>query len=621
MLVKRRTLPQISIRVATEADREVVYRLRHDVYAEELGQHAINAQRRLTDALDSFNTYIVGEVGGVGGEIGGFISITPPRGPGYSIDKYFRRAELPLSFDDGLYELRLLTVVAKHRQGPLASLLMREAFRWVRDHGGRFIVIIGRRELVDLYRRVGLKPLGRSVQSGAVTFDLMAAAIEEVDKALRPLADLSARLDRLMEGKPGRRGTAAESSKPAAPCDHGGAFFAALGDEFDQLATRERIINADVLDAWFDPAPEVAEALRQDLPWMLKTSPPTGCDGFLRAVSRARGVPVESLVPGAGSSALIFTAFQRWLTRESRVLVLDPMYGEYAHVLEHVVGCRVDRLRLSAEDGFRLNLEQLGRAASLGYDLVVLVNPNNPTGRHVPAHELQEVLERVPRSTRVWIDETYAEYVAPGFRPVRDVPGEASRGDAVRVGAGARGDGSLGIERTGRKPGATLEAFAAVSENVIVCKSLSKVLALSGVRVAYLCAPASVAADLRGVTPPWAVSLPAQVAAVAALKNPAYYAARYEETHRLRAGLARELARLGLEVFDGVINSVLCRLPEGAPTGAEIVAACRGRGVFVRDCSTISPVLSPNWVRVAVKDASSNERVVEAIRGVLNARG
>src|SRR5436190_10192677 len=137
MLATRKTPPQVSIRVATDVDREVVYGLRHDVYAEELGQHAINAQRRLTDALDTFNTYIVGEVGG---QIGGVIRITPPRGPGYSIDKYFRRDDLPLSFDDGLDELRLVTVVSKHRQGPLAGLLMREAFRWVRDHGGRFIV-------------------------------------------------------------------------------------------------------------------------------------------------------------------------------------------------------------------------------------------------------------------------------------------------------------------------------------------------------------------------------------------------------------------------------------------------------------------------------------------------
>src|SRR5262249_52381284 len=159
-----------------------------------------------------------------------------------------------------------------------------------------------------------------------------------------------------------------------------------------------------------------------------------------RAISRARGVPVGSLVPGAGSSGLIFTAFQRWLTRESRALILDPMYGEYAHVLEHVVGCRVDRLELEPDDEFRGNLDRLAESASRGYDLVVLVNPNNPTGKQIPQDQLRGMLEGLPRTTRVWIDETYADYAGPGQ---------------------------------------TLEAFAAASDNVVICKSLSKVFALS----------------------------------------------------------------------------------------------------------------------------------------------
>jgi histidinol-phosphate/aromatic aminotransferase/cobyric acid decarboxylase-like protein/N-acyl-L-homoserine lactone synthetase len=573
MLATRKLSPQISIRVANESDREEIYRLRHDVYARELGQHAVNAQGRLTDSLDAFNTYIVGEIGG---KICGFVSVTPP-GPSYSIDKYFRRAELPLSFDDGLYEIRLLTVLSTHRQGPLAGLMMLEALRWVRDNGGRHIVAIGRREVVEMYKRVGLRPLGQSAQAGAVTYDLMAGAVSDVDEALHSLSSLSRWLYRQVEGKP-RPFPSPSIVEPAPACDHGGAFFKALGDEFDRLELKDKIINADVLDAWFDPAPEVAEAVRSELPWILRTSPPTGCDGLLRAISRARGVPVASLVPGAGSSALIFTAFQRWLTRDSRVLILDPMYGEYAHVLEHVVGSRVDRLALEAEDEFRVDLDRLAEAASRGYDLVVLVNPNNPTGKQIPPEQLRRVLEKLPRTTRVWIDETYADYAGPGQ---------------------------------------TLEAFAASSDNVVICKSLSKVFALSGARAAYLCGPAAVAADLRPITPPWAVSLPAQVAAVAALKCPAYYTQKHAQTHVLRTSLAASLGELGWEVFDGVINSILCRLPEDGPGAAELVAACRQRGVFIRDCASVSPLLSGRWVRVAVKDESTNARVVECLRQAL----
>ena len=107
--------------------------MRHDVYASELGQHTPNAAGRLTDALDAFNHYIVAAEGD---RLVGFVSITPPGGPGYSIDKYFTRAELPFTVDDLLYEIRLLTVPQSSRSRLLASALMYAAFRWSEARGG-----------------------------------------------------------------------------------------------------------------------------------------------------------------------------------------------------------------------------------------------------------------------------------------------------------------------------------------------------------------------------------------------------------------------------------------------------------------------------------------------------
>jgi len=77
---------------------------------------------------------------------------------------------------------------------------------------------------------------------------------------------------------------------PAA-CFHGGEFFTAVGEEFDALDRRERIINADVLDAWFPPSPRVTAALQAHLPWLLKTSPPTACEGLVRVIAPSAGRP------------------------------------------------------------------------------------------------------------------------------------------------------------------------------------------------------------------------------------------------------------------------------------------------------------------------------------------
>ncbi|HEX5436450.1 MAG TPA: histidinol-phosphate transaminase [Gemmatimonadaceae bacterium] len=565
-----RTAARIRIRVAREDERAAIWRMRHDVYARELGQHATNGDAALSDALDASNVYIVAMLGR---QMAGFISITPPASARYSIDKYLSRAELPFACDAGLYEVRLLTVPRQQRGGSVASLLMYAAMRWIEDAGGTRVVAIGRVEVLDLYRKAGLEMLGRRIVSGAVTFELMTATVARLSST----AARSPRvLRRLARGTDWQLGVAFESP---APCYHGGAFFSAVGEDFRALERAASIINADVLDAWFPPCPGAMEALREHLHWLARTSPPTTCDGLVRAIAGARGVAAASIVPASGSSDLIFRAFGAWLTPASRVLLLDPTYGEYAHVTQRVIGCTVDRLALSRERGYRLDPSDLVRATAREYDLIVLVNPNSPTGTFLPRAQLAAALERIPPRTMVWVDETYIEY------------------------AGAA---------------ESLESYAASSERVVVCKSMSKVYALSGLRVAYLCAPPPLARQIRALTPPWVVGLPGQVAAVHALADPEYYAGRYAETHRLRGELAVGLRSLGgMSVHQGVANFVLCHLDPAGPRAAEICRRCEEHGLFVRDAEGMGPSLGTHTLRVAVKDAVTNARMLDILQAVL----
>ena len=567
------TQAQLELLSATALEREDIYCIRHDVYARELGQHPVNGAGRLRDALDDHNHYVVAKINGV---VVGFISITPPTAPSYSMDKYVARELLPFAFDDGLYELRLLTVTKSARNTEVATLLMHAALRWVDSHGGTRIMAIGRQEILDMYLRAGLESVGIEIRSGAVTYQALHASMDVMRARSVHFAKMIAGLEAKVSWK-----LSFPFQRPAG-CFHGGAFFDAIGTKFDTLERREEIVNADVLDAWFPPSPRVIAKLQAHLPWLLQTSPPTSCDGLIEAIATARGVLPCNILPGAGSSDLIFRAFRHWLTRDSRALILDPTYGEYAHVLEQVIGCTVDRFPLHPADGFAVDLEKLSCALERGYDLVVLVNPNSPTGCFIQRERLQALLNSVSERTRVWVDETYVEYA--------------------------------GVAQS-------IEKFAAQSENVIVCKSMSKVYALSGVRAGYLCAGAHQLEALRALTPPWVVSLPAQVAAVEALADPEYYAARYVETHQLRAELEAALRGVGLQTFPGVGNFVLCELPTGAlecVDAATLVARCRERGVFIRDASGMGRGLGgggcAGYVRIAVKDAQGNARVVEGVR-------
>ena len=556
--------------IATPAQRDRIYRLRHEIYARELGQHAERADGALTDELDERNVYISASLDG---HIAGFISITPP-GSRYSIDKYFAHDALPVARDAGLFEIRLLSVIAEQRGGILAALLMYAALRFVEERGGTHIVALGRDDVLPLYLGVGLREVGPTVRSGAVLYHLLAARPESVRAAIAPHQRI---VDRLAQDVSWQL-PVAFSGAPS--CYHGGAFFEAVGEEFETLERSTTVISADVLDAWFPPAPSVMQAIEAHLPWLIRTSPPTSCAGLVRTIARVQGVDTESILPGGGSSDLIFLALTRWLTRDSRVLILDPMYGEYRHVLEQVIGCRVDRFTLSRDEGYTLNVGRLAeRIRSARYDLVILVNPNSPTGRHVPRAPLEHLIAEASRTTRVWVDETYIEY------------------------AGA--DESL-------------ERLASTRERVVVCKSMSKVYGLSGLRVGYLCASPATINALRPFSPPWAVGLIGQVAAVHALNAREYYREQWAVTRGLRDALAAGLRRLGMDVVPGVANFVLCHLPIRGPSAAEVVRRAREHDLFVRDVGPMGASLGTHALRVAVKDAETNGRMLGILARVLD---
>ncbi|MCP3958611.1 MAG: GNAT family N-acetyltransferase [bacterium] len=189
---------RLVIALATDRDHHTIYRLRHEIYARELGQHEENPDGVLSDPLDAFSTYIVASRDG---EVVGFISVTPPgeRKQRYSIEDHLSLTDLPFPADDGLYEFRLLTVVEPYRGRGIASLLMYAALRWVEGRGGRRVVAVGRPEVEGIYLKAGLQPLVRRVRAGVVTFELLTATVEALHLRADSQVRLLARLARSAE--------------------------------------------------------------------------------------------------------------------------------------------------------------------------------------------------------------------------------------------------------------------------------------------------------------------------------------------------------------------------------------------------------------------------------------
>ena len=349
---------------------------------------------------------------------------------------------------------------------------------------------------------------------------------------------------------------------------HGGASFEAIGVDLTHLERSAEVIPADVLDAWFDPAPAVLEALRRHLAFLVKSSPPSHAEGFVEEVARRRGVPRESVLAGAGSSSLLFACLPRMLEPGRTVVVLDPMYSEYEHIAGTLLGCRAARLALREEDGFAVRTEALAELARRARPQAVLVvNPNNPTGRYWPREEALEFVREVGEETLVVVDETYLEFAGEGL---------------------------------------TLEPEAARRRNLVVVKSMSKAYALSGARVGYMVTHPERAEELGRWLPPWPVGLLSQAAAMEALRHPEYYREKYEETRVLREEFRRAVG--DLNPLESSTNYFLIR-PDSP---AELAARLREKRIYVREF--FSGDLAGRYLRIAVRPREENQRMIEVMR-------
>lgn len=556
----------LEIGMADQKDRAEIYRQRFQVYATELGQHPSNRDESISDPIDEYNHYLVVKRSQ---KIVGFISITPKGSPKLSIDKYLQRSHFQDIDWESLFEVRLLTVLPSERRGPVTGLLLYGAARWLQEYEARNCIAMGRQEVMRLYRRLGFSQLGMTIQSGQVAFELMTIDQPKIDHAMSRFARVLKRVTRDVKWKLGF------SETQEATYYHGGVSIESMECDLDKVESQKNVINADVLDAWFPPSTAVTTALADHIPWLARTSPPVAAHDLEQTIAERRRLDANAIVSGAGSSDLIFRAFQSWLDESSRVLLVTPCYGEYKYVCQQVIGCQVDQLETSVAEAFVLDPEKLvSRLCATSYDLVVIINPNNPTGAFWTQDEWNHVLPRIPSRTRIWIDECYIDFV-----------------DSQQ----------------------SMEQVASKSPNLVICKSLSKCLALSGLRVGYLTTSKELAAKIRRITPPWNIGMLGQLAAATALQDPRYYRERYRETHQQRKWLESELTDLGLDVIAGTANFSLAYLPRSI-VKQQFLNLCRANELFIRDMFPTSPELGGRAIRVATKSSFQNSQMINIMR-------
>lgn len=327
------------------------------------------------------------------------------------------------------------------------------------------------------------------------------------------------------------------------------------------------------------PSRRVIDRLQRESadPSLLARYPDPRYSELRDALSTWLTVPPECLVIANGSAAL-YGAVVRAIAADTCVVPV-PAFAEQQRALD-AAGCRIERFALSAAGGFRLDAGALIEAiAALRPAMCVLTNPHNPSGALTPVMEMARVVRAAAGcGTQLVVDEAFIDYA----------------------------------------PGDTLTTEATRTAHVVVLRSLTKFYGMPALRVGYGVATPEMAARIGAQLPEWPVSTLAANAAAEALRDHEYAQRTLLTVADDRAHLRDRLAGTGIETFASAVNFLLLRLPAGGPDSTRLRAELiRGAGIIVRDCRSFDGMADGRFIRVAVRSRPDNERLVEAIRSVL----
>jgi threonine-phosphate decarboxylase len=317
------------------------------------------------------------------------------------------------------------------------------------------------------------------------------------------------------------------------------------------------------------PPPQMVQRISERLPEILRYYPDYA-EVHAKHIGQITGVCPEYIVPANGSTEIITRLCH--LTR-GPILTPIPTFSRWTDLPEEL-GIPLHTIKPDIRKNFRLEVgEVVSRVAELGIKMLVISNPNNPTGAWFEADETEELVLRLPHVELIVIDESFLDFA--------------------------------GIE--------SAMALIPKARNLVVVKSLGKSLGWHGVRLGYAATNPQAAELLRTQLPFWNVNgLAAYI-----LKSMTEFKEEFRESLALveedRMYMLRQLEKIpGLRVFPSRANFLYVELPANIPGRELRDRLLKDSGLMVRECSN-KLGSSERYLRLAVQTKEAVDRLIEAL--------
>lgn len=240
---------------------------------------------------------------------------------------------------------------------------------------------------------------------------------------------------------------------------------------------------------------------------------------FKKAVGKKYDVDWGCIAPAAGASPLIDMLGEVFLNEGDEFIFGDPTFEAFRDVANDFGAVTVP---VPLDKDMKFDLDAMLNAITDKTKMIIIVNPNNPTGTFVESAKVEEFIRKVPENIVVVVDEAYLEYCT--------ALGTYSMIKMIREGY--------------EKP-------------LVVLKTFSKIYAMAGVRCGFACMPEGLVAQFSKSAHEWNVSSIAQYAAIAAMSDQEHIDYVIKTNEKERNYVEAELSKLGCKVWHSETNFIL----------------------------------------------------------------
>ena len=277
---------------------------------------------------------------------------------------------------------------------------------------------------------------------------------------------------------------------------------------------------------------------------------------------------VENIVLGNGAVDII----NNFILIFPRIIIVLPSFLEYE---QRALIYGKEIIRLSYTKDFTLDLEAIERTIK-PYDLLILGNPNNPTGLRIEEDSLIKIYKIVRKNHGfLLLDEAFYEFCPKDYD--------------------------------------SIEIFKKYSfKHICIIRAATKFFALPGIRLGYGCTSENLAKKYGEIELPWSVNAFADIAGKFIFQCKDYIDESKAYIEKEREYLLEELLKMeGIRPFNTHANYIFIKLLKW--NEEYIFNFFLKRGLVIRKCSSFNG-LDNTYIRVAIKDRKNNIRLIEAFK-------